>query len=93
MTLDAVDTEADDLLESHVLGVLLSDGDEFAVEGQVVATERSVLPFPAGFTSLLRPAAGALAYLLVASTVVSMLDRATTPFRSRGQMNSSRGNL
>jgi hypothetical protein len=46
------------------------------------------LPFPAGFASLLRLAAGALAYLLVASTVVSMLDRATTPFRSRGQMNS-----
>ena len=37
------------------------------------------------------PAAGggrARGTLLVASTVVSMLDRATTPFRSRGQMNS-----
>jgi phosphatidylglycerophosphate synthase len=52
----------------------------------LVATSR--LPFPAGFASLLRLAAGALAYVLAASTLVSMLDRATTPFRSRGQMNS-----
>jgi phosphatidylglycerophosphate synthase len=41
------------------------------------------LPFPAGFASLLRLAAGVLGYLLVASTVVSMIDRATTPFGSR----------
>ena len=54
----------------------------------IVLVAASRLPFPAGFASLLRLAAGALAYLLVASTVVSMLDRATTPFRSRGQMNS-----
>jgi phosphatidylglycerophosphate synthase len=54
----------------------------------IVLVAASRLPFSAGFASLLRLAAGALAYLLVASTVVSMLDRATTPFRSRGQMNS-----
>jgi phosphatidylglycerophosphate synthase len=54
----------------------------------IVLVAASRLPFPAGFTSLLRLAAGVLAYLLVASTVMSMLDRATTPFRSRGQMNS-----
>jgi phosphatidylglycerophosphate synthase len=54
----------------------------------IVLVAASRLPVPAGFASLLRPTAGALAYLLVASTVVSMLDRATTPFRSRGQMNS-----
>jgi CDP-diacylglycerol--glycerol-3-phosphate 3-phosphatidyltransferase len=54
----------------------------------IVLVAASRLPFPAGFASLLRLAAGAAAYLLVASTVVSMLDRATTPFRSRGQMNS-----
>src|SRR5437763_3874129 len=54
----------------------------------IVLVAASRLPFPAGFASLLRLAAGALAYLLVASTVVSMLDRATTPFRSRSQMNS-----
>jgi phosphatidylglycerophosphate synthase len=41
------------------------------------------LPLPAGFASLLRLAAGVLGYLLVASTVVSMIDRATTPFGSR----------
>jgi phosphatidylglycerophosphate synthase len=54
----------------------------------IVLVAASRLPFPAGFASLLRLAAGAAAYLLVASTVVSMLDRATTPFRLRGQMNS-----
>jgi phosphatidylglycerophosphate synthase len=42
------------------------------------------LPFPAGFASFLRLATGVLGYLLVASTVVSMIDRATTPLRSRG---------
>jgi phosphatidylglycerophosphate synthase len=42
------------------------------------------LPFPAGFASFLRLAAGVLGYLLVASTVASMIDRATTPFRLRG---------
>jgi phosphatidylglycerophosphate synthase len=54
----------------------------------IVLVAASRLPFPAGFASLLRLAAGALAYLLVASTVMSMIDRATTPFRSHGQMNS-----
>ena len=54
----------------------------------IVLVAASRLPFPAGLASLLRLAAGALAYLLVASTVMSMLDRATTPFRSRGQINS-----
>lgn len=47
----------------------------------LVAASR--LPFPAGFASLLRLAARAFAYLLVASTVLSILDRATTPIRSR----------
>jgi phosphatidylglycerophosphate synthase len=42
----------------------------------------SRLPFPAGFASFLRMAAGALGYLLVASTAASMIDRATTPVRS-----------
>ena len=41
------------------------------------------LPLPAGFASFLRLAASVLAYLLVASTIVSMIDRATTPVRSR----------
>ena len=41
------------------------------------------LPFPAGFASLLLVATGVLGYLLVASTIVSMIDRATTPSRSR----------
>ena len=40
------------------------------------------LPFPAGFASFLRLAAGVLGYLLAASTVASIIDRATTPFRS-----------
>ena len=50
----------------------------------LVAASR--LSFPAGFASLLRLAARVLVYLLVASTLLSMLDRATTPFRSRDQM-------
>jgi phosphatidylglycerophosphate synthase len=49
----------------------------------IVLVAAARLPFPAGFASLLRPAAGVLAYLLVASTIVSMIDRATTPFRLR----------
>ncbi len=53
----------------------------------IVLVAASRLPLPTGFLSLLRLAAAALAYLLVASTVVSMLDRATTAFRPRGQMN------
>jgi phosphatidylglycerophosphate synthase len=42
------------------------------------------LPFPAAFASLLRTATELLGYLLVASTIASMLDRATTPFKSAG---------
>jgi phosphatidylglycerophosphate synthase len=41
------------------------------------------LPFPPAFASFLRLAATGLGYLLVASTVVSMIDRATTPVKSR----------
>ncbi len=48
----------------------------------VVLATASRLPFPVGFTSLLQVATSALAYLLVVSTVASMLDRATTPARS-----------
>jgi hypothetical protein len=40
------------------------------------------LPFPAGFASFLRLAAGLIGYLLVASTAASMIDRATTSLRS-----------
>jgi phosphatidylglycerophosphate synthase len=54
----------------------------------IVLVAASRLPFPAGFASLLRLAASAVAYLLVVSTLMSILDRATTPFRSGGQMNS-----
>lgn len=49
----------------------------------IVLVTAARLPFPAGLASLLRPAAGVLGYLLVTSTIVSMIDRATTPFRSR----------
>ena len=42
----------------------------------------SRLSFPASFASFLRLAAGVLGYLLVASTAASMIDRATTSFRS-----------
>lgn len=41
------------------------------------------LPFPTDFAWFLRVAANALGYVLAASTVVSMVDRATTPLRSR----------
>jgi phosphatidylglycerophosphate synthase len=51
----------------------------------VVLIVAARLPFPAGFASLLRLAARVLGYLLVASTVASVIDRATTPFRSRDQ--------
>jgi phosphatidylglycerophosphate synthase len=40
------------------------------------------LPFPSGFASFLQRAAAVLAWLLAASTVASIIDRATTPFRS-----------
>ena len=46
----------------------------------IIAASR--LPFPAGFASILRLAASVLAYLLVASTASSMIDRATTSFRT-----------
>ena len=46
----------------------------------VIAASR--LPFPAGFASFLRLAANVLGYLLAASTAASMIDRATTSFRS-----------
>jgi len=49
----------------------------------IVLVAAARLPFPASFVSLLRLAAGVLGYLLVTSTIVSMIDRATTPFRSR----------
>ena len=48
----------------------------------LVLIAASRLPFPAGFASLLRLAARVLGYLLVASTAASMIDRATTSFRS-----------
>jgi phosphatidylglycerophosphate synthase len=46
------------------------------------------LPFPAGFASFLSTTAGALAYLLVASTAASMIDRATTSVRSGAETPS-----
>src|SRR6476646_594332 len=51
----------------------------------IVLITAARLPFPAGFASLLRLAARVLGYLLVASTVASVIDRATTPFKPRGQ--------
>ena len=50
----------------------------------IVLIAAARLPFPASFAALLRLAASVLAYLLVASTIMSMIDRATTPVRSRG---------
>ncbi|HEX7792866.1 MAG TPA: CDP-alcohol phosphatidyltransferase family protein [Vicinamibacterales bacterium] len=49
----------------------------------IVLVAAARLPFPASFASLLRIATGVLGYLLVTSTIVSMIDRATTPARSR----------
>jgi CDP-diacylglycerol--glycerol-3-phosphate 3-phosphatidyltransferase len=60
-----------------------SNGVLYFVPVVLIAAAR--LPFPAGFASFLRLAAGVLGYLLVASTVASMIDRATTPFTSRGR--------
>jgi len=51
----------------------------------IVIITAARLPFPAGFASLLRLAARVLGYLLVASTVASVIDRATTPFKPRGK--------
>lgn len=48
----------------------------------IVIVAASRLPFPAFFVSVLAFAARVLAYLLVASTLASMLDRATTPART-----------
>ena len=47
----------------------------------IVLVAAARLPFPADFASLLRLAAGVFGYVLVTSTIVSMIDRATTPFR------------
>ncbi len=49
----------------------------------IVLIVASRLPFPASFASLLGEAARVLGYLLVASTIISMIDRATTPSTSR----------
>src|SRR5215475_12078186 len=49
----------------------------------IVLVTAARLPFPAGFASFLQIAASVLAYLLVASTLTSMIDRATTPVRAR----------
>jgi phosphatidylglycerophosphate synthase len=49
----------------------------------VVLIAAARLPFPAAFAALLQLAARVIGYLLVASTVASMIDRATTPSRSR----------
>ena len=51
----------------------------------IVLVAAARLPFPAAFASLLRGAAAVLAYLLVASTIVSMIDRATTPISRRAR--------
>lgn len=47
----------------------------------LVLIAASRLPFPAGFSSLLKLATSLLGYLLAASTIASMIDRATTPVR------------
>jgi phosphatidylglycerophosphate synthase len=44
----------------------------------LVLVAASRMPFPVAFGSFLRLAAGALGYLLVASTAASMIDRATS---------------
>src|SRR5206468_11429028 len=46
--------------------------------GPIVLITAARLPFPAGFASLLRLAGRVLGYVLVASTVASVIDRATT---------------
>jgi len=51
----------------------------------IVLITAARLPFPASFASLLQLVARVLSYLLVASTVASVIDRATTPFKPRGQ--------
>lgn len=54
----------------------------------LVLIASSRLPFAPDFIALLRLTTSVFGYLLAASTVVSMLDRATTPFRSRGRTTS-----
>jgi len=49
------------------------------------------LPVPAGFASFLQLAASTLGYLLAASTVASIIDRATTRSGSRAQTKAYRG--
>jgi phosphatidylglycerophosphate synthase len=44
----------------------------------IVLIAAARLPFPAGFAALLRVAASLLGYVLAASTITSMIDRATT---------------
>jgi len=44
----------------------------------IVLVAAARLPFPTGFAAVLRIAASLLGYLLAASTIVSILDRATT---------------
>jgi phosphatidylglycerophosphate synthase len=51
----------------------------------IVLIVASRLPFPAVFASFLQLAASTLGYLLAVSTVASIIDRATTPFRQREQ--------
>jgi phosphatidylglycerophosphate synthase len=57
------------------------NGVLYVVPLVIIAAAR--LPFPAGVASFLMLTARVLGYLLVASTVVSVIDRATTPFRPR----------
>lgn len=49
----------------------------------IVLVTAARLPFPASFAWFLQLVARVLGYLLVASTLASMIDRATTPVRSR----------
>jgi phosphatidylglycerophosphate synthase len=49
----------------------------------IVLIAAARLPFPAAFASFLQLVASVLGYVLAASTLVSMIDRATTPVRSR----------
>ncbi|MGE3843456.1 MAG: CDP-alcohol phosphatidyltransferase family protein [Vicinamibacterales bacterium] len=50
----------------------------------IVLIASARLPFPEVFAGFLRVAANALGYVLAASTVASMIDRATTPLSTRG---------
>jgi hypothetical protein len=59
-----------------------------AVAGAITPILPALIPF--AFASVLRLAASVLGYMLAASTVVSIIDRATTPFRSRCQFRGNR---